>query len=314
MSEQQENDNQIDQNTKKKQKAGLNAVRPDDTIELKFKSMASEKGVSQTEFFNRIFFSYLRKDNEEKRNDTLNCEGELNIIAKDLDNILLNFKSIAERAQDKITVVTSNADQTRDNLNVEIDTLQKQVELLEKRNLELEKSNGAFEEIKLGYEEKIDQLTKDLSIAEEEIKTFKENAKDNVKTIRELEKQCELDEKEIKSMRLEQKRNLEELNTKESRIHNSEIEIHSYKAAIDNLEMLKKSEFAALEAKNQAVVADLQIRLKAEIDENETRLQRNIEKMKTEMESDNKLALADMKLELAEAKEKLAMFMTKEKE
>jgi len=43
----------IDQ--KKKQKAGLNAVRPDDYIENKFKEMAKDMNLSQTEMFSRIF-------------------------------------------------------------------------------------------------------------------------------------------------------------------------------------------------------------------------------------------------------------------
>lgn len=285
----------VNREEKKKQKAGLNAIRPNDYIEQKFKNMANEKDLSQTEFFEQIFWNYLKKDNQEKRNEALNCEGEINLIAKDLDNILTNFKSIADRAQNRIIAINSNTEQTLGNLNLEIDTLQKKCEELEKRNSELEKTNSLFTEVKTDLEKQIQNITIEVEKRTSEIVSLKEDNRDKGKNIKELEKQLALDAKEISSLKQENSKLQDESGNKETRIKNLEITCSGLQSSAERIEVLKKAEIEAIEARNKTIISDLQNKIKSIAGT-----------LQSEMEAEKKLALAEIKLELADTKERLA--------
>jgi len=286
---------QKSQPEKKKQKPGLNAVRPDDYTEQKFKTMAKERNLSQTEFFERIFWAYLKKDNQEKRNEALNCDGEINLIAKNLDNILINFKSIVDKAQDKIVSVKANAEQTIENLKLDLDTLQKKNEALEKRNAELENINLTYTETKAGLEKTITNLNNEIQKKDEEIIALKESNQEKDKTIKYFEKQAALNEKEINSLKMENYKLKEENQSKSIRIQNLEVTCSGLQSSVERMETLKKAEIEAIEAKYKATIFELQ-----------NKLSTISESVRSEMESEKKLALAELKLELAQTKEKLA--------
>lgn len=309
-----DNNNDINENLdpKKKQKPGLNAVRPDDFTEQRFKDMAKDQNLSQTEMFNRIFWNYIKDQNSERRQLALNLEAEVNLISKDLNSILNHFKTISEKAQDTIISIETNAEQTEKNLTLDIDTLHKKLEALEKRNAELEKTNEAFTEIKKGLEGSLTELQEELSKKDDELKALKESSKEKDKAIRELEKQAERDVKEIKALQQEKDRHDEETAAKAIRIHNLETANSSLQATIESIESMKKAEIAAIEAKNQAVIKEIKVRLESLQEKHEEAIQNAVNNVKTEMEAEKKLAIAEIKLELAEAKEKLAAAMTKQ--
>ena len=287
------------QESKKKQKAGLNAIRPDDYTEQKFKTMAREKQLSQTEFFERIFWDYLSRDKQEMRNEALNCEGEINLIAKDLENILNHFKSIVDKAQNKVITVTSNSEQTIGNLKLEIDTLQKKCENLEIRNAELEKTNGVFTEVKADLEKQIQDLAVEVEKRAAEIVSLKESNKDKDRSIKELEKQLSLNEKEINSLKQENLKLQDEVTNKSILIRNLEVTCSGLQSSVERIETLKKAEIEAIEARNQATVSQLQNKINS-IEEN----------LRSEMEAEKKLAMADIILELAQTKERLAELLS----
>lgn len=303
----------MDGETKKSQKAGLGAIRPDDYTEETFKKMAKDRNISQTEMFEQIFWSYIRENRNENRNEALNCDSEINLIAKDLDNILRIFKGITEKAQDKIISITSNAEQTQKNLETDLDTRTKKIKALEERNTELERANEAFTEIKHGLQESIIKLNNEHTKKDEEIKELKETNREMEKSIRDMEKQAEINEKATAALKKENSTMEEEKAAKATRIHNLETTNNSLQATIENMETMKKAEIAAIEAKNQAIIAELQSKLQAVTESKEAAVKEAIRNLKTEMESDKKLAIAEIKLELADTKEKLAETISSKK-
>lgn len=298
--------------TKNKQKAGLGAIRPSDYVEQKFREMCAERNISQTDLFESLFWSFLRDSKQEKRNDALECESEISLISKDLNNILTNIRNIAEKAQDKISSITANSEQTAGNLKMDIDTLQKKVEFLEKRNEELEKSNEAFTEIKNGLEIRIRELSTDLKKNIEGWDDALQIIREKEKSIKDLEKQSKIYEKEINSLLQEKERHDNDSETKGIRIHNLEVANASMQTTIDSMEALKKAEISSIEAKNQAILSELQSKLKISVEEKEAVVQTAVQNVRIEMEAEKKLAMAEMKLELAGVKEELAILLTKQ--
>lgn len=296
--------------SKKKQKAGLNAVRPDDYVENKFKDMAKENGISQTDMFNRIFLSYIRTQNNENKQSALNIESEINLISKDLNNIFSNFKSIADKAQNTIISIKTNAKQTEKNLTLNIDTLNKKNEELEKRNAEIEQSNSAFNEIKNTLGTKIKELEENSNLKNNELQDDAVQLKDREKTIRELKKQVDVLEKS--NMRLEKEVNRihENLNTSEIKINNLEQSNASLNAAFNTLGKIKKSEIEAVESEYQSKIIRLEEKIKSFEETKENEIKNIKDSLKIEYEAEKKLAIAEMKLELADVKSRYAEVVT----
>lgn len=294
------------QKEKKKQKAGLNAVRPDGFIEEKFKTMAKDNRLSQTEMFNRIFLSYLRDVRYEGRKEALNCESEINLISTNLNNILQHIKSIAEKAQDKIISISNNGEQAKNNLSTDLDTANKKIEFLENRNKELEKSNEIFTELKENMTKNITDLKEVLAKSEGECRTLKEDNKSKDKLIHEMEKQIELKDKLFAEMKKEKERAEEEKALTQAKAHNLESANSSLQETINNMETAKKAEISAIDARWQAINAELREQLNTTRETQGTAIKEAVERTRIEMEAEKKLALADLKIELAASKEKLA--------
>ncbi|MGE4283871.1 MAG: hypothetical protein AB7G87_09145 [Clostridia bacterium] len=292
------------QDQKKKQKAGLNAVRPDDYTEQKFKGMAKERNLSQTEMFERLFWDYIKAENDVKKHQALNLEGEINLISKDLNSILLHFKTIADKAQNTVISLKTNAEQTESNLALEVDTLSKKIQELEMRNLELEQANGAFTEIKNGLDKRISELTDTVGTKDTEIKELKETIKEKDKLIKDMEKEISISNKELKSLDITINNLQDEVRSKDTKIKSLELSNNSLTDALNNVEVLKKSELSSIEAKYQLVISDMETKIKSSRDQKDKEIQILKDSLKIEFEADKKMAIADMKLELADMKNK----------
>lgn len=292
--------------SKKKQKAGLNAVRPDDYVENKFKDMAKENGVSQTDMFNRIFLSYIKNQNNENKQSALNVEAEIDLISKDLNNVLIHFKSIADKAQDTIICIQTNTEQTEKNLKLDIDTLTKKNEELTRRKTELEQSNNVFNEIKDTLEVKIKELNETVNLKNSELQDLSDQVKDKDKTIKELRKQSDMLEKTNIRLEKEVGRIHEDLNTSEIKINNLEKSNASMNDTFIALEKLKKAEITSIQSKYQLLITGLEEKIKSYDAAKEKEIQRLRDSFKIEYEAEKKLAIAEMKLELADVKSRYA--------
>lgn len=291
---------------KKKQRAGLNAIRPGDYVKSSFKEMATSKNFSQTEMFERMFWSYIKKENDEKRQQAIDYSSEINLISKDLDNILNHFKGITEKAQETVITITSNADQTKNNLTLDIDTLGKRIVELEKRNIELEDSNRVFNEVKASLEDTIQKQTNTLKIKDLELAETKLVLKDRNEKIKNLENIIESNRGLNERIEKENNKLLEDARNNDSRIKSLEISNNNLQSTLSTIDILKKSEIAAIDTKYQAVITNLKEQLKGFDDIKETELRGLENRLRIELDADKKLAIADMRLELAEFKIKYA--------
>lgn len=293
---------------KTKQKTGLGGVRPDDFTTDKFKELAKENDISQTEMFKRIFYRYLSDIRKEKQQEALSLDGEINNIAIYLDNMLSEFKKIAEKAQNTVISTKSNAEQTIKNLTLDVDTLNKKLTELEKRNQELELSNSTYTEVKNSLENNITELKKLIESINKE--------KDHLKTelIAKNKKLSDLEEnykRTVDSYMSENKalagtvNNLRnELDTYHNKIKNLEISNSSLDDTIKNLQNLKKSEIDAIEEKYKLQIQDLEIKLRNSKENKDKEIQSIKRSIETEMTASRKEETANLKLELANIKEK----------
>lgn len=306
---------------KKKQKPGLNAVRPDDYIEQKFKEMARDMNLSQTDMFNRMFWSFINDQQSERKELALSLESEIDLISKDLGSILNHFKTITEKAQNTIISIKTNSEQTEKNLNLDIDTLNKRVEELSKRNDELEKLNSTFDEIKAGLETKNKELTESLADTKDKLKAANELNKSKDTEITDLNKQVVKNSKELEEkiatlsnsnalMGKEIHRLKEDISSKDTTISSLEKSKSSLNDTIRTLDELKKSEINAIEAKHLLTISELESKLKSSEESKTNDLRQSESNLRTQLEADKKMALADIKLELADLKGKYAEALT----
>ena len=84
---------------KKKQKAPL-GIRPSDYVEQKFKSMADDKGISQTKIIWKKYFGILQKNsNEALKLQSLDCSLELQSISGASSTLIKAIDKIVTKAQ-----------------------------------------------------------------------------------------------------------------------------------------------------------------------------------------------------------------------
>lgn len=288
----------------KKQKAGLGAIRPNNYIENKFKDMAKEKNLSQTDMFVRIFLSYLNNDRQEKRKEALNCESEINLIANELNNILEHFKNINNKAQDKILTLLDNAEQGRKNWETEKNTLSLKIEELNNRNRELEEINNAFSDIKKGLENEVDVMVKKIGVQEDNIKELKEAIKERSSQIKDLDKQLINLTRENENYKKEVSLIQTEMIAKLAYITRLEITNNSLQSTLNNMEPLKKAEISAIEAKYEAITADLKVKLQNITEAKEKQAKDIEENIILKYEAEKKLEIAQLKMELSKLQEK----------
>lgn len=294
----------MSENEKKTQKPGLNAVRPDDFTEQKFKDMAKELNLSQTDMFKHIFWSYIKEQNNERRQLALNLEAEINLISKDLNSVLQHFKSISEKAQDTIISIKTNAEQTEKNLSLDIDTLQKKVEELSKRNAELELSNSAFNEVRTTLELELQGAIEINNKKDSELKEAKESIKERDKSIRDMEKQISLLEKNTTKSDQEVVRLQDDAKALETKIKSLQRTNDSLNDTLNRMDSLKASELSSTEAKFKLLITELESKLGRFEETKIKEMQQLQNSMKAEYEADKKMAVAEIKMELADLKSK----------
>lgn len=295
-----------DAGQKKKQKAGLNAVRPDDFVEMKFKDMASDKKLSQTEMFERMFWSYIKKEREEEKRLVIDYTSEINLISKDFNNIMNHFKGITEKAQETVLNITANADQTQKNLTLEIDTLKKHIEELEKRNSELEETNKIFSEIKDSLEDTISNQNENLKSKELELTEVKATLKEKELQNKDQDKSNKALEKSNEKLQKENDKLSEELRIKESRIIALETSNSNLQSTLSNVDTLKKAEIESIDARYRSIISNHEHTIKGFNDAKEKELKDLENRVRNELDAEKKMAIADMKLELVDVKSKYA--------
>lgn len=284
---------------RKKQKPGLNAVRPDDSIERSFKDMAANRGLSQTEMFERIFLSFITQERESKQQQAIDYTSEINLISNNLNNILNHFKGITKKAQETVLTISSNAEQTQKNLNFEVDTMKKKAEDLEKRNIELEEINKVFSDVKNSLEDTISKQNSELAEIKSILREKDIQIKDQDKAIRIMEKSSENLQKENDKLS-------EELRNNESKLKSLETSNNNLQATLFSIETFKKSEIAAIDTKYKSIISNLEDQIKNFNNTKEKELKTLENRVRIELDAEKKMAIADMKLKLADMKGKYA--------
>ena len=304
----------LNEDNKNKPKAGLGGVRPDAYTMEKFKSGAKDNNMSQTKFFESIFWSYLSKDKENKKEDALSLEGEISLLSQDLNSMFEHIKTIAEKAQNTIISIKPNAEQNEKNLSLDLDTANKKVAELQKRNEELEISNSTFSEVKANLEAKTLNLSEENKQQAKAIDEYKKDVISKEKRIKELEETLKktenLYEKESKTIELQKDQLQDELISKNNEINNLKTSISSLKDTVNNIELMKKSELEATESKYKLKIAELELKLDLYNEDKAKEIESIKRTLLSELTAEKKEEVADMKLQLANMTAKYADIIT----
>jgi len=291
---------------KKSQKPGLNAVRPDNDIEKEFRHIAKDKNISQTKLFEYMFWNYISDGIEEKQENAISFDGELGLLSKDLENIMVHFKAIATKSQDTVISLKSNTEQIEKNFNLEIETLNLKLVELTNRNNELENTNKVFSEVREGLELKISSLSDIVLEKETENNKLLGDMKEKDTEIKSHEKTIGVLEKDKKGLVNENSGLLEKITLKDSKLRNIEVTNVSLQNTVNSMESLRKSEISSIEARYKTEIAALSSKIEGYDTEKEKELKRVKTSLKSEYEADKKMALAEVILQLADMKGKYA--------
>lgn len=291
---------------KKKQKAGLNAVRPVDYVEDEFKNMAKNKNLSQTELFENMFWSYIRDGREERRENAISFEGELGILSKNLENIMKSFKAIATNSQDTVLSLKGSTEQIEKNLNIEIGTLNLKLVELTNRNTELEDTNKVFNEVREGLKSEISNISDIVLERETENNNLQEDITEKDKAIKSYEKTIVALERDNKVLVGENSGLLETIILKDSKLRNLESTNVSLQNTVNSMESLRKSEISSIESRYKTEIAALSSKIRGNELEKEKEQNHIKASLKSEYEADKKMALAEVILQLADMKGKYA--------
>ena len=304
----------LNEENKSKQKPGLSGVRPDNFTRERFKNLARDNNMSQTQFFESIFWSYLSNDKEKKKEDALSLEGEISLLSQDLNSMFEHIKTIAEKAQNTIISIKSNAEQNEKNLSLDLDTANKKVAELQKRNEELEISNSTFSEVKANLEAKTLNLSEENKQQAKAIDEYKKDVISKEKRIKELEETLKktenLYEKESKTIKLQKDQLQDELISKNNEINNLKTSISSLKDTVNNIELMKKSELEATESKYKLKIAELELKLDLYNEDKAKEIESIKRTLLSELTAEKKEEVADMKLQLANMTAKYADIIT----
>lgn len=284
-------------NSKKTQKPGLNAIRPDDYTEQRFKEMAKEMEISQTQLFESMFWQYINGRKEEEKYSALNLEGEINLIANDLNNMLQHFKAISDKCQNTVISLKSNGEQTEANLKLDIETLNNRIEGLTKKNAELEGTVNLYSTEKKSLLQKIGEQEKALSQKELIIRDLRDENSDFLRQVHSLSKVDNLNKelladldrsnKEIKNLLAVVEEKSDEIKTLRKKLNKSEEEYSLLKQKMDN----------------EIRVAKDDIRKELSIESKDERLNLKMQYNSLQMENiKNLTTINDLQKELAELK------------
>lgn len=287
---------------KKKQKAPL-GIRPSDYVEQRFKSMADDKGISQTKLFERIFWEFTQNSNEALKLQSLDCSLELQSISGASSTLIKAIDKIVTKAQLEIMSKNRELEAIKDASDKKIELanieLSNRVKELELKNKELEdqlnNSNAivvGFNTVKDELDFKIEGLNKTVVELTNDIKERDKIIKDKNKEILNSSKTIENIEKEVELVK-EQKVILEGKNA------SLQVNVEMLQGTINTFNSIKKTEIEAIKD-NEAMINQLKIdKLKAEF-ENEisklnnsiVSLEKNIELKESELKSLNNIIVS----------------------
>jgi len=302
-------------NDEKKQKPGLNAIRPDDETRELFKEMAQNKNKSQTQMFKIILEEYVSNKTDEKRANALNLKAETGMIKYYLERVTEEFNKIANYAQDSIIQLEENNEQNEKVHNMKIDTLNKKIEEIELKNSELAISNSTFTEVKTQLEKNILEVSELNNKLQEENKNLKSDVKTKDKKLAELDEAYNrLDNvsgTEIKSLQ-DAKKNLQnDLDTLHAKIKNLELSNNSLEDTIKKITELKQAEIGSIEGRYKLKLEELELQLRHSTENKDKEIQSIKRNIETEMTAARKEETANFKLELAEYKERFSELLIK---
>lgn len=294
---------------RKKQKPGLNGVRPDDYTEDQFKSMAKDRKLTQTQMFNLIFYHYINDEKNEHKNSVLNLEPEIDLISRDLGNLMEHFKVIADKAQNTVLSVKNNAEQTEKNLHIDNDTLEKKLLEITKRNDELEQFTSTFNDVKVGLESKVKELG-------ETLQGINNKLKDSNDLNKKLESSNKTLEEQLNKSNKEKNRLYEDLKDSNDRLKRVESELKENKDINrENVKNIKEGEkqINRLENNNKDLTIEIN-RMKQEIASKDTTirgLEASNNNLNTTISTIDKVHKAEMESVVAKYEEKISSQKTK---
>lgn len=272
---------------KKKQKAPL-GIRPSDYVEQRFKSMADDKGISQTKLFERIFWEFTKNSNEALKLQSLDCSLELQSISGASSTLIKAIDKIVTKAQLEIMsknreleAIKESSDKKIELANIELSNRVKELEL---RNKELEdqlnNSNAilvGFNTVKDELDFKIESLNKTVVELTNDIKERDKIIKDKNKEILNSFKTIENIEKEVELVK-EQKVILEGKNA------SLQVNVEMLQGTINTFNSIKKTEIEAIKD-NEAMINQLKIdKLKAEFENEVSKLNNSIVSLEKDIE------------------------------
>lgn len=267
-------DKKVTSPEKKRQKAGLNGVRPDEYVEGEFKDMAKKDSLSQTELFQRMFWSYIRDGRQEKKDDAISFEGELGLLSKNLETIMIQFKEIGNKSQNAVISLRGNIEQIEKNRKLENETLNLRIDELTNRNTELENTNKIFNEVREGLELKILSL-EGISVDKEiEYKNLLADINEKDSDIKSHGKTIGALEKENKELVSENLVILERIHQRDSKLNNLESTNVSLQNTVNSMESLRKSEISSIEARYKTEISALTNNIRKYDEEKEKELVR----------------------------------------
>ena len=291
--------NQSNIDLKKKQKPGLNAIRPSDGMERMFKNMAKDKGLTQTEMFERIFLNFINDERIKEKEKSFSIETDIELIATDLNSMLTHFKNTINKAQNEVISINNNLEQEKKTLGFQLGTLNKKNDELILRNNELENSNSAFEEIKGNLHTEIENYKALLLEKENKLKSL------NLE-VSNLKKDAELKDRTVYEFKNELKKYKELSEEYLTKIKRLELSNSNLETTLGSINKLKDSEISSIKSRYEELIVNMEYKLSSFNEEKEKDFRRLEEQYKKNLEIEKKADISNLNLKLADTKLKLA--------
>ncbi len=234
------------------------SVRIDAAYKEMFEELVKGKDTSKKALLESMILNYVESDQNKKRNSNIDFSYEIALISGSINEILNTFKSMAAKAQDTIGSHKDFYDQQLQNLNVKVQAHESKNSQLEERNKLLEAANN-------GYNLEKEKLEKLINETEAKIKSDeKENRNLNSKVTELLEQINILRrvERENAILKSENQELTNEINKLKSSVEEKFLENESLRRKLD----VVNSEICEHRNKETEAIADMELRLKKEIE------------------------------------------------
>jgi chromosome segregation ATPase len=229
---------------------------------------------TQKECFEFIIDSYLYKEKQKEREDSLSFKSEIGLISSNLDNILRIFKSIATKSQDTVGSIENNYAQQIENLNRDNNTavLEKDgiIKSLEQKVEELTNANELLQAANKGYTLEKNQLLDDIENLKIELTKYKDKNTDLINDLHELrnierqnlaltsEKAQLLNELKVKDKEIQDINRI--LHSKDNEIQHLTSQKNNLNAELKDISSKLKDEIAEVTEKSNNQINDLKVK------------------------------------------------------